>query len=68
MRQDQSSVDYITSLYDEFQAKKDASEELAARLQMKEREMCTIEERSKLLAEFFERRKKLLAEERAAVV
>ncbi|GJR59688.1 hypothetical protein Tco_1501850 [Tanacetum coccineum] len=46
----------------------DASEELAARLQMEEREMYTIEERSKLLAEFFERRKKLLAEERAAAV
>ncbi|GJU70032.1 hypothetical protein Tco_1256291 [Tanacetum coccineum] len=51
---------------DEVQAKMDASEELAARLQMEEREMYTIEERSKLLAEFFERRKKLLAEERAA--
>ncbi|GJT28825.1 hypothetical protein Tco_0909100 [Tanacetum coccineum] len=35
---------------------------------MEEREMYTIEERSKLLAEFFERRKKLLAEERAAAV
>ncbi|GJV82235.1 hypothetical protein Tco_1518105 [Tanacetum coccineum] len=37
-RQDQASVDYITSLYDEVQAKMDASEELAARLQMEERE------------------------------
>ncbi|GJZ18098.1 hypothetical protein Tco_0554221, partial [Tanacetum coccineum] len=34
----------------------------------REREIYTIEERSKLLAEFFERRKKLLAEERAAAV
>ncbi|GKD52514.1 hypothetical protein Tco_1281490 [Tanacetum coccineum] len=67
-RQDQASVDYIASLYDEVQAKMDASEELAARLQMEEREMYTIEERSKLLAEFFERRKKLLAEERATAV
>ncbi|GJV90166.1 hypothetical protein Tco_1537979 [Tanacetum coccineum] len=32
-RQDQASVDYIASLYDEVQAKMDASEELAARLQ-----------------------------------
>ncbi|GJU23777.1 hypothetical protein Tco_1157119 [Tanacetum coccineum] len=62
-RHDQASVDYIASLYDEVQAKMDASEELAARLQMKEREMYTIEERSKLLAEFFERKKKLLAKE-----
>ncbi|GKA84953.1 hypothetical protein Tco_0806607 [Tanacetum coccineum] len=67
-RHDQASVDYITSLYDEVQAKMDASEELAARLQMEEREMYTIEERSKLLAEFFERRKKLLAKEKAAAV
>ncbi|GJR06913.1 ribonuclease H-like domain, gag-pre-integrase domain protein [Tanacetum coccineum] len=67
-RQDQASVDYIASLYDEVQAKMDASEELVARLQMKEREMYIIEERSKLLAEFFERRKKLLAEERVDVV
>ncbi|GJX32297.1 hypothetical protein Tco_0242152 [Tanacetum coccineum] len=49
-RQDQASVDYIASLYDEVQAKMDASEELVARLQMEEREMYTIEERSKLLA------------------
>ncbi|GJS55059.1 putative ribonuclease H-like domain-containing protein [Tanacetum coccineum] len=67
-RQDQASMDYIASLYDEVQAKMDASEELAARLQMEEREMYTIEERSKLLAEFFERRKKLLVEEKAAAV
>ncbi|GKE37750.1 hypothetical protein Tco_1461155, partial [Tanacetum coccineum] len=67
-RQDQASMDYIASLYDEVQANMDASEELAARLQMEERETYTIEERSKLLAEFFERRKKLLAEERATAV
>ncbi|GJT13993.1 hypothetical protein Tco_0861035 [Tanacetum coccineum] len=46
-RQDQASVDYIASLYDEVQAKMNASEELAARLQMEEREMYTIEERNK---------------------
>ncbi|GJY07989.1 hypothetical protein Tco_0375043 [Tanacetum coccineum] len=67
-RQDQASVDYIASLYDEVQAKMDASEELAARIQMEQREMYTIEERSKILAEFFERRKKLLAEERVVAV
>ncbi|GJV68311.1 hypothetical protein Tco_1483820 [Tanacetum coccineum] len=67
-RQDQASMDYIASLYDEVQAKIDASEELAARLQMEEGEMYTIEERSKLLPEFFKRRKKLLAKERATVV
>ncbi|GJU77636.1 hypothetical protein Tco_1274706 [Tanacetum coccineum] len=39
-RQDQASVDYIESLYDEVQAKMDASEEFDARLQMEERERC----------------------------
>ncbi|GJS13548.1 hypothetical protein Tco_0408020 [Tanacetum coccineum] len=67
-RHDQASVDYIESLYDEVQAKMDVSEELVARLQMEEREIYTIEERSKLLAEFFERRKKLLAKERVVAV
>ncbi|GJS61987.1 hypothetical protein Tco_0656771 [Tanacetum coccineum] len=36
-RQDQASVDYIENLYDKVQAKMDASEEFAARLQMEER-------------------------------
>ncbi|GKG44344.1 hypothetical protein Tco_0485782, partial [Tanacetum coccineum] len=61
-------MDYIASLYAEVYVKMNASEELDTRLQMEEREMYTIEEMSKLLVEFFERRKKLLAEERAAVV
>ncbi|GJV53602.1 hypothetical protein Tco_1449343 [Tanacetum coccineum] len=39
-RQDQDLVDYIASLYDEVQAKMDASKELAARLQMEKRERC----------------------------
>ncbi|GKA23626.1 hypothetical protein Tco_0709659 [Tanacetum coccineum] len=46
-RQEQASMDYIANLYDEVQAKIDASEELAARLQMEEREMYTVEERSR---------------------
>ncbi|GKB39983.1 hypothetical protein Tco_0884925 [Tanacetum coccineum] len=59
-----------TEKIDKVQAKMDASEELVARLQMeeREREMYTIEERSKQLVEFFKRRKKLLAEERVAAV
>ncbi|GKA25490.1 hypothetical protein Tco_0711599 [Tanacetum coccineum] len=67
-RQEQASVDYIANLYDEVQAKMDASEELAARLQMEEREMYTVEERSRLLAEYFENRKKQLAAERSAAI
>ncbi|GJT73722.1 hypothetical protein Tco_1033008 [Tanacetum coccineum] len=46
-RQEQASMDYIANLYDKVQAKMDASEELAARLQMEEREMYTVEERSR---------------------
>ncbi|GJX45225.1 hypothetical protein Tco_0261901 [Tanacetum coccineum] len=67
-RQEQASMDYITNLYDEVQAKMDASEELAARLQMEEREMYSVEERSRLLVEYFENRKKQLAVERLAAV
>ncbi|GJT29819.1 putative ribonuclease H-like domain-containing protein [Tanacetum coccineum] len=67
-RQEQASMDYIANLYDEVQAKMDASEELAARLQMEEREMYSVEERSRLLAEYFENRKKQLAAERSAAV
>ncbi|GKB34532.1 hypothetical protein Tco_0879474 [Tanacetum coccineum] len=66
-RQDQASVDYIASLYDEVQAKMYLVREAARLNKWEQRRMYTIEERSKLLAEFFERRKKLLAEERAAV-
>ncbi|GKF72652.1 hypothetical protein Tco_0208766, partial [Tanacetum coccineum] len=42
-RQEQASMDYIANLYAKVQAKMDASEELAARLQMEEREMYTVE-------------------------
>ncbi|GKC73139.1 hypothetical protein Tco_1119022, partial [Tanacetum coccineum] len=67
-RQEQAFVDYIANLYDEVQAKMDASEELAARLQMEEREMYIVEERSRLLAEYFENRKKQLTAERSAAI
>nr|GEU60550.1 reverse transcriptase domain-containing protein [Tanacetum cinerariifolium] len=47
---------------------KDADHELAARLTHKEQEKYIVEERSKLLAEFFETRKKQLAKERAEAI
>ncbi|GJU53633.1 putative ribonuclease H-like domain-containing protein [Tanacetum coccineum] len=65
---EQASVDYIANLYDEVQAKMDASEELAARLQMEGKMMYTVEERSRLLAEYFKNRKKQLAAERSAAI
>nr|GEZ05763.1 copia protein [Tanacetum cinerariifolium] len=67
-RAEQASVDYITSLYDEVQSKMDASDKLATRLQIKEREMYTVEERSRLLVEYFENKKKQLATERSAAI
>ncbi|GKD85441.1 hypothetical protein Tco_1356595, partial [Tanacetum coccineum] len=46
----------------------DADHELAVRLTHEEQEKYTIEERARLLAEFFERRKKQLAAERAEAI
>ncbi|GKB90278.1 hypothetical protein Tco_0962550, partial [Tanacetum coccineum] len=54
--------------FDEIQAKIDADHELAVRLTHEEQEKYTIEERARLLAEFFERRKKQLATERAKAI
>ncbi|GKC29193.1 hypothetical protein Tco_1036487, partial [Tanacetum coccineum] len=45
-----------------------AKDVVTARLQMEEREMYTVEERSRLLAEYFENRKKQLAAERSAAI
>ncbi|GJR26842.1 hypothetical protein Tco_1103074 [Tanacetum coccineum] len=58
----------LTEEFDEIQAKIDADHELAVRLTHEEQEKYTIEERAKLLAEFFERRKKQLAAERAEAI
>ncbi|GKB19071.1 hypothetical protein Tco_0852994 [Tanacetum coccineum] len=46
----------------------DADHELAVRLTHEEQEKYTIEERARLLAEFFERRKKILAAKRAEAI
>ncbi|GJY10895.1 hypothetical protein Tco_0379080 [Tanacetum coccineum] len=54
--------------FDEIHARIDADHELAVRLTHKEQEKYTIEERARLLAEFFERRKKQLAAERAEII
>ncbi|GKD26234.1 hypothetical protein Tco_1232448 [Tanacetum coccineum] len=61
-------MDYITNLYDEVQARIDANHELAVRWTQKEHEKYTVVERAKLLAEYFENRKKQLAEKRAATI
>ncbi|GJX64904.1 putative ribonuclease H-like domain-containing protein [Tanacetum coccineum] len=54
--------------FDEIQARMDADHELAVRLTHEEQEKYTIEERATLLAEYFERRKKQLAAERAEAI
>nr|GFB33928.1 hypothetical protein [Tanacetum cinerariifolium] len=58
----------LAELYDEVQAQIDADHELAVRLTHEEQETYTVEERSKLLAESFERRMKQLAKERAEAI
>ncbi|GJS64865.1 putative ribonuclease H-like domain-containing protein [Tanacetum coccineum] len=67
-REEQTSMDYIANLYDEVQAKIDVDHELVVILTHEEQEKYTVDERAKLLAEFFERRKKQLAEERDAAM
>ncbi|GJU64784.1 hypothetical protein Tco_1246619, partial [Tanacetum coccineum] len=67
-RQEQASMDYIANLYDEVQARVYVDHELAVRWTHEEQEKYTMDERAKLLAEFFERRKKRLAEERVAAI
>ncbi|GJY85791.1 hypothetical protein Tco_0499817 [Tanacetum coccineum] len=67
-REEQASMDYITNLYDEVQARIDVDHELAVILTHEEQEKYTMDEKVKLLAEFFERRKKQLVEERAAAI
>ncbi|GJW36469.1 hypothetical protein Tco_0059389 [Tanacetum coccineum] len=67
-REEQASMDYIENLYDEVQVRIDVDHELAVRLTHEEQEKYTMDKIAKLLAEFFERRKKQLAEERAAAI
>ncbi|GJV06523.1 hypothetical protein Tco_1344179 [Tanacetum coccineum] len=67
-REEQASIDYIANLYDELQERIDVDHELAVRLTHEEQEKYTVDDRAKLLAEFTERRKKQLAEERVATI
>nr|GEX80642.1 copia protein [Tanacetum cinerariifolium] len=67
-RYEQTSIDYIANLYDEVQARIDADEKLAVKWTHEEHEKYTVDERAKLLAEYFERRIKQLAQERATAI
>ncbi|GKB84204.1 putative ribonuclease H-like domain-containing protein [Tanacetum coccineum] len=64
-KQEEATSAALAEEFDEIQARIDADHELAVRLTHEEQEKYTIEERARLLAEFFKRRKKQLAAERA---
>ena len=66
-QQEQSSQEAIAKLYDEVQARMDADHELAVRWSKEEEEKFSKDQRAKLLAEYFENRKKLLNEERVFI-
>nr|GEX56421.1 hypothetical protein [Tanacetum cinerariifolium] len=67
-RQEEASKAALAKLFDEVQAQIDDDHEMAVRLTHKEQEKYIVKERSKLLAEFFKRRKKQLAKERAEAI
>ncbi|GJS39448.1 hypothetical protein Tco_0564491 [Tanacetum coccineum] len=67
-KQEEATSAALAEECDEIQARIDVDHELAAILTHEEQENYTIEERAKLLAEFFERRKKQLAAERAEAI
>nr|GEY09604.1 putative ribonuclease H-like domain-containing protein [Tanacetum cinerariifolium] len=64
-KQEEATIVVLTEEFDEIQAKIDADHKLAARLTYEEQKQFIIEEMAKLLVEFFKRRKKQLAAERA---
>ncbi|GJY70532.1 hypothetical protein Tco_0474235 [Tanacetum coccineum] len=67
-KQEEATSAALAEEFDEIQARIDVDHELAVRLTHEEQEKYTIEERARLLAEFFERRKKQLAAERAEAI
>nr|GEV55392.1 reverse transcriptase domain-containing protein [Tanacetum cinerariifolium] len=67
-KQEEATISALTEEFDEIQARMDADHELTVRMTHKEQEIYTIEERARLLVEYFERRKKQLAAERAEAI
>ncbi|GJT24008.1 hypothetical protein Tco_0893945 [Tanacetum coccineum] len=67
-KQEEATNAALAEEFDEIQAKMDVDHELAVRVTHEEQEKYTIEERATLLAEYFERRKKQLAAERAEAI
>ncbi|GKB37294.1 hypothetical protein Tco_0882236, partial [Tanacetum coccineum] len=67
-RQEDDTNAALAKVFDEIQARIDADHELAIRLTHEEQEKYTIEEIKRLLAEFFDQRKKQLAAARAEAI
>ncbi|GJV01044.1 uncharacterized mitochondrial protein-like protein [Tanacetum coccineum] len=67
-KQEEATSAALAEEFDEIQARIDVDHELAIRLTHEEQEKYTIKERARLLAEFFKRRKKQLAAERAEAI
>ncbi|GKC50626.1 hypothetical protein Tco_1073371, partial [Tanacetum coccineum] len=67
-KQEEATSAALAEEFDEIQARIDVDHELAVRLTHEEQEKYTIKERARLLAEFFKRRKKQLAAERAEAI
>ncbi|GJV34692.1 hypothetical protein Tco_1395092 [Tanacetum coccineum] len=67
-RQEKASKVAIAEMFDEVQERIDVDYELAARMTQEEQEKYTIEERARLVAEFYKMRKKQLVAERAEAI
>nr|GEW70647.1 uncharacterized mitochondrial protein AtMg00810-like [Tanacetum cinerariifolium] len=67
-KQEEATSATLTEEFDEIQARIDADLELAIRMTHEKQEKYTIKESARLLAEYFERRMKQLAAERAATI
>ncbi|GJX44836.1 hypothetical protein Tco_0261512 [Tanacetum coccineum] len=67
-KQKEATSAALAEYFDEIQARIDADHELAVRLTHEEKEKYTIKERARLLAEFFERRKKQLLAKKAEAI
>nr|GFA81050.1 hypothetical protein [Tanacetum cinerariifolium] len=67
-KQEEATIVALTEKFDEIQAKMDADHKIAVRMTHEEQVKYTIKERARLLAEYFERRKKQLAAKRAEAI
>ncbi|GJW41484.1 putative ribonuclease H-like domain-containing protein [Tanacetum coccineum] len=67
-KQEEATSAALAKEFDDIQPRIDVDHELAVRLTHEEQEKYTIEERARLLVEFFDRRKKQLAAERAEAI